>query len=78
MRIKDKTQIALGIINIILGVTGVIILTIQSRYERVALCGICFGCGIINILNGIETRAQRQKRKEELKAMAEMFGWTKR
>lgn len=78
MRIKDKTQIALGIINIILGVTGVIILTIQGRYERVALCGICFVCGIINILNGIETRAQRQKRKEELKAMAKMYGWTKR
>ena len=78
MRIKDKTQIALGIINIILGVTGVIILTIQGRYERVALCGINFVCGIINILNGIETRAQRQKRKEELKAMAEMYGLTKR
>jgi hypothetical protein len=78
MRIKDKGQLALGIFNILMSVVGVMILVVQHRTERILILGICFACGITGILNGIETKAQRQKRKEELQAMAKMYGWGKR
>ena len=77
MRIKDKTQFALGIINILTAITGAIILIAQHRTERFALLGICFVCGIAGVLSGIETKAQRQKRKAELQEMAKMLGWDK-
>lgn len=78
MKIKDRFQLIMGIINILLGIAGIIVLIVQGRYERIALVGICLVVGIICILNGVETSKQRQKRREELQAMAEMFGWTKR
>lgn len=77
MRIKDKGQFALGVFNILISIIGLIILIIQHRTRGLPLLGICFACGITGILNGIETKAQRQKRKEELQAMAKMYGWDK-
>ena len=77
MRIKDKGQFALGVFNILIGIIGLIILIIQHRTSGLPLLGICFACGINGILSGIETKAQRQKRKEELQAMAKMYGWDK-
>lgn len=77
MRIKDKGQFALGVFNILISITCLIILIIQHRARGIPLLGICFTCGITGILNGIETKAQRQKRKEELQAMAKMYGWDK-
>lgn len=77
MRIKDKGQFALGVSNILISIIGLIILIIQHRTSELLLLGICFACGITGILNGIETKAQRQKRKEELQAMAKMYGWGK-
>lgn len=77
MRIKDKAQFVLGVFNILLAITGIIIIIFQHRSGKLPLLGICFACGIINILNGIETKAQRQKRKSELQAMAKMYGWNK-
>lgn len=77
MRIKSKMQFLLGIYNILLSIVGAIILVVQHRTERLVILGICFACGIISILNSIETEAQRQKRKEELQAMAKLYGWDK-
>lgn len=77
MRIKDKAQFALGVFNILLAITGIIIIIVQHRTGKLPIFGICFACGIISILNGIETKAQRQKRKEELRAMVKMFGLDK-
>lgn len=77
MRIKDKMHFAMGIFNILLSIVGTIILVVQHRTERIILLGICFACGITGILNGIETKAQRQKREEELQAMAKLYGWCK-
>lgn len=77
MRIKSKMQFLLGIYNILLSIIGAIILVVQHRTERLVILGICFACGIISIRNSIETEAQRQKRKEELQAMAKMYGWDK-
>ena len=70
-------QFTLGIFNILLCIVGVIILVVQHRTERIVILGICLACGITCVLNSIETRAQRQKRKEELQAMAKMYGWDK-
>lgn len=77
MKIKDKGQFALGVFNILLSIVGGVILVVQHRAERLGILGICFACGIIGILNGIETKAQRQKREEELQAMAKLYGWDK-
>lgn len=77
MRIKDKTQFALGISNILLAITAAITLIAQHRTRGFALLGICLICGISGVLRGIETKAQRQKRKAELQAMAKMYGWDK-
>ena len=77
MRIKSKMQFLLGIYNILLSIVGGVILVVQHRTERLVILGICFACGIISIRNSIETEAQRQKRKEELQAMAKMYGWDK-
>lgn len=77
MRIKDKGQFALGVFNILISITGLIILIFQHRTERIAILGICFACGAVSILNGVETKRQRQKREEELRAMAKMYGWDK-
>ncbi len=77
MRIKDKTQFALGTINILLAITGAINLIAQHRISRFPFLGICFVCGIISIINGVETKAQRQKRKSELQAISKMLEWDK-
>lgn len=77
MRIKDKAQFALGVFNILLAITGIIIIIVQHGTKKLPLLGICFACSIIGILNGIETKAQRQKREAELRAKAKMLGWDK-
>lgn len=77
MRIKDKVQFELGVFNILLAITGIIIIMVQHRTGKLPLLVICFAFGIISILNSIETKAQRQKREAELRAMAKMYGWDK-
>ena len=77
MRIKDKAQFALGVFDILLAITGTIIFIAQHRTGKLPIFGICFACGIICILNGIESKAQRQKHKAELQAIAKMYGWDK-
>lgn len=77
MRIKDKVQFELGVFNILLAITGIIIIMVQHRTGKLPLLGICFAFGIISILNSIETKAQRQKREAELQEMAKMYGLDK-
>lgn len=77
MRITNKCELTLGIINILLAVTGTIILLARHDAERIGLLSIPLATGISGILCGVETDKQRQKRKEELQAMAKMYGWDK-
>ena len=77
MRIKDKVWFTLGVFNILISIIGLIILIVQHRTRGLLLLGICFAWGINGVFNGIETKAQRQKRKEELQAIAKMYGWGK-
>ena len=77
MRIKDKGLFAIGVINILLAVIGSIILIVQRRFERLPLLGLCLATGSTSILRSVETRQQRQKRKEELLEKAKLCGWYK-
>lgn len=58
MRIKDKTQFTLGIFNILLAIAGTIILIAQRRTQRLPFLVICFICGIIGVLNGVERKGR--------------------
>lgn len=70
MRIKNKAQFIVGIFNISISITNLVILIVQHRIKGFSFSLLalvyCFAYGIDNILNGIETKAQRQKCKEEL------------
>jgi len=75
MRITNKCELTLGIINILLAVTGTIILLARHDTERIGLLSIPLATGISGILCGIETDKQRQKRKAELIEKAKLYGW---
>lgn len=80
MKIKKISYFVKGIVDILLSLL-VFCVTIRTRYailprSIVAIMLICLG--IFEIVSSIETKAQRQKRKEELEAMAELYGWNKK
>lgn len=77
MKIIDKPKFVIGVVDILLSVTGAIICITQHRTRGFSMLGFCFACGVANIIYSIETKSQRQKRKEELQAMAKMYGWDK-
>lgn len=77
MRIKNKGLLVLGILNIMISVIGVVILIARHKIDHIPLLGICLVCGINSIIDGVETKAQRQKRKEELQALAKLYNWNK-
>ena len=77
MRIKDKGLFAIGVINILLAVIGSIFLIVQHRFGRLPMLGLCLATGTTSILCSIETKKQRQKRKEELLEKAKLYGWYK-
>lgn len=64
MRIKDKVQFVLGIIDILLGITGIVLgFALHKEYKIFAGVAVLI-CGIIALKNGIETKRQRRKRAE--------------
>lgn len=65
MRIKDKSQFALGIINILIGIAGVVSGITHHIEYKLIFAAISLLCGIIALRNGIETKRQRRKRMEE-------------
>lgn len=75
MRIKDKARFIIGIVDILISVTGAIICITQHRTRGFSMLGLCFACGVANIVYGIETNTQRQKRKAELIEKAKLYGW---
>lgn len=80
MKITRKAYFVKGIVDILLSllIVCVIIKNHNGLLPRsiIALMLLCLG--ISEIVVSIETKAQRQKRKEELKAMAKLFGWNKK
>lgn len=77
--IKDEARVAIGFAIIFMVITCTIIFAVYNSFNisTLLLVSIVFICGTLSILNGIETKAQRQKRKEELQEMAKMYGWDK-
>lgn len=61
MRIKDKAQFALGIIDILLGITGIVLGLVQHKEYKIIPAAIALLCGIIALRNGVETKRQRRK-----------------
>lgn len=77
MRIKYKAHFIMGVIVILVGIACLITGIYLHRGVKVALTLIPISCGITSIVQSIETEAERQRRKDELQAMAKMYGWDK-
>lgn len=77
MKIRDKGLFAIGVINILLAVAGIVILIVQHRFRRIPMLGLCLVIGVTSILRSIETNKQRQRRKAELLEKAKLYGWYK-
>lgn len=77
MRIKDKARFVIGVIDVLGGIACLIACIYLHRGAKIALTFVPIICGVASIVQSIETKAQRQKRKEELQAIAKMYGWDK-
>ena len=69
MRVKDKAQLVLGIIDILLGTTVSVLAIIQHKEDKLIVTVFVLFCGIIALSNGIETKKQRRKKEDEYKQM---------
>lgn len=80
MKIKKMAYFVKGIVDIFLSLlmVCVIIKNHNGLLPRsiIALMLLCLG--ISEIVVSIETKAQRLRRKEELEALAELYGWNKK
>lgn len=77
MRIINMCSFVSGIIRLIIGVALLITCICLNRFStyRVMCVMLPTLCGIGNIIVSIETRAERQKRKAELRELGKlMFG----
>jgi len=77
MRIKHMGKFVSGAIQLIIGVGLLITCICLNRFsiERVMCVMLPTLCGIGNIIVSIETKAERQKRKAELRELGKlMFG----
>jgi hypothetical protein len=77
MRIKDKADFVIGVIDLLVGIACLIACIYLHRGAKIALTFIPIICGVDSLARSIETKAERQRRREELQAMAKMLGWNK-
>ena len=78
MRIVDVPSFVVGCINITLATLLLVFIIFRNGRSRAYLaCILCLFTGINALTHSIETEKQRQRRKEELEAMAELLGWNK-
>lgn len=69
VRIIDKPKFILGIVDLLVGICLIFTCIYLRRTSRLVFAFFPIVCGIGMILSNIETRAERQKRKEELMQM---------
>ena len=69
MRVKDKAQLVLGIIDILLGIIVSVLAIIEHKEDKLIVTVFVLFCGIIALSNGIETKKQRRKKEDEYKQM---------
>jgi hypothetical protein len=77
MRIKDKAHFVIGVIDLLGGIACLIACIYLHKGAKIALTFIPIICGVTSLAWSIETKAERQRRREELQAMAKMLGWNK-
>lgn len=80
MKITKMACLVKGIVDILLSLL-IICATIKTHDDVlprsiIAIILLCFG--IFEIVDGIETKAKRLKREEELKVLAELYGLDKK
>lgn len=77
MKITKMTYFVKGIVDLLLSllVVCVIIKTHDDLLPRSIIAIMLLCVGIFEIVVSVETKAQRLRRKEELKAVAELYGW---
>ncbi len=75
MRITNMCSFVSGIIQLIIGVALLITCICLNRFSiyRVMCVMLPTLCGIGNIIVSIETRAERQKRRAELRELGKMM-----
>ena len=75
MRIKHMGKFVSGIIQLIIGVALLITCICLNRFStyRVICVILPTLCGIGNIILSIETKAERRKRKAELRELGKMI-----
>ena len=79
MKIVDVPRFVVGCINITLATLLLVLIIFCNGQSRAYLaCILCLFTGIDALARSIETEKQRQRRKEELEAMAELYGWNKK
>lgn len=80
MKITKMTYFVKGIVDILLSllIVCVTIKTHDGLLPRFIIAIMLLCLGIYEIVVSIETKAQRLRRKEELKALAELYGWNKK
>ena len=69
MRIKDKAYFVIGVIDLLGGIACLIACIYLHRGAKIALTFIPIICGVASLVRSIETKAERQRRKEELTMM---------
>jgi hypothetical protein len=71
MKIKDKARFVIGVIDLLGGITCLFACIYLHRGAKITLTFVPIICGVISLTRSIETKKQRQKRKEELKKFFE-------
>lgn len=67
MKIKDSVKFTVGIIDLVCGIGLIVACVAMQREQRLVYTIFPILCGIYSLIDSIETKKQRQKRKEELK-----------
>lgn len=67
MKIKDSVKFTLGVIDLVCGIGLIAACVTMQREQGLVYAIFPILCGIFSLLDSIETKKQRQKRKEELK-----------
>lgn len=79
MKITHKGRFISGVVDIILGITLIVIVLFNHlEAHKLVISAMCLFAGVMTITNSVETKAQRLKRKEELEMSAELYGWNKK
>lgn len=78
MKIKHIGMFIMGVIDILLAIIIVVLVIIEHKEAgKLLAAGICLICGVNMVINSIETKNERLRRKAELKEMAKLYGWDK-